>query len=203
MTARPLRADAAQNRCAIVQAAKQVFAIKGANAPLEDVAREANVGIATLYRRFPTRDDLLEAVFADKMALYCQRTADAAELARTRPWDALSDYVLFILEAQAEDPAFTEVLIAPLKGSKLFATERRDYLRSSVKLVSRAKAGRAVRADFDHSDLYLALVANSGLIRTAPEAWRRLGAYLLEGFKAPGAGALPPAPKSWRRSTSA
>lgn len=200
MSSRPLRADAVQNREAIIAAARRVFAARGSSAPLEEIAREAAVGIATLYRRFTTRDELLEAVFAEKMAQYVSRSVEAAELARTEPWQALSGYLLFVLEAQADDPAFTEVLVAPFTGSALFADERRSYLRSTLTLVKRAKSAGVVRPDFDHTDLFLAVSANAGLVRTAPDAWRRLGAYLLEGFRAPGSEPLPPVAASWRRN---
>src|SRR3954453_13503077 len=79
-----LRADAARNREAIVEAARAVFAALGLEAPLDDIARRAGTGNATLYRRFPTRGDLVAAVFADRMVEHLE--AVEASLAQSDPW---------------------------------------------------------------------------------------------------------------------
>ena len=86
-----LRADAERNRLRIVDAAREVFAGQGLDAPMSEVARRANVGIATLYRRFPTREDLITSVFAEKMAAYAAAMDDA--LADPDPWHAFCAYV--------------------------------------------------------------------------------------------------------------
>ena len=74
---RPLRADAARNRDRIIEAAVADFAEHGLEVPLEDVAQHAGVGIATLYRRFPSRDDLVAACFERRVAAYAQAAEDA------------------------------------------------------------------------------------------------------------------------------
>src|SRR4029077_12169375 len=84
---RPKRADALANREKLVAAARALFAEKGTSAPLEDVAERAGVGIGTLYRHFPTRQALLEAVYVDEVEAMARAAADLAELP---PWDALS-----------------------------------------------------------------------------------------------------------------
>lgn len=197
----PLRIDAERNRLALVCAAAAVFARSGTSAPLDEIAREAKVGIATLYRRFPDRDSLLEAVFEEKMRDYADRAVAAAELARTDPWRALEEYVLHIMTEQAADPAFADVVTAPTKGSRLFVVQHQKALRSTITLVERAKAAGVVRADFEHADLLLLSLANAGLSRTAGEsaleASRRLCAYLLESFKPAQSGPLPAVPAAW------
>jgi len=197
-----LRADAARNRASIVCAAATVFARSGSGVPLEEIAREAGVGIATLYRRFPTRDALLETVFEEKMAAYARRAAEAAELARSEPWQAFSGYVTYILEQQAQDPAFADVLVAPLSGSAIFAEHQGQALHFTMLLIERAQAAGVVRSDFHHSDLYVLTLANSGLARaagsSAVEASRRLGAFVLEGYRCDTDQALPPVPAIWR-----
>lgn len=85
-----LRADAARNRAAIVEAARAVFAEHGLDAPLDDIARLAGTGNATLYRRFPTRGDLVEAVFAERMAEHLE--AVQSSLADPDPWEGFASY---------------------------------------------------------------------------------------------------------------
>lgn len=163
------------------------------------------VGIATLYRRFPTRDSLIEAVFEQKMAHYADEADRAAQLSATEPWAAFESYVRYILEEQANDPAFADVLIAPLVGSPVFEQQHRRALRATIRLVKRAQNAAVVRDGFNHSDLYLATLANAGLVRSARssgvEASQRFAAYLIDSFRAvPQQSALPPVPRVWLRA---
>ena len=184
---RALRADAERNRQAIICAAGRVFAAEGTQVTLEHIAQEAGVGIGTIYRRFPTIEELIGVVFEEKMTRYADRTEQAAGQALTEPWVAFSEYVLFILEQQAEDLAFSDVILSPNRGTELFRQQTRRALRASIELVDRAKAAGAIRPDFDHSDLYLLMNANAGLVRgtrrSAPDAWKRLGQYMLQAFR--------------------
>jgi AcrR family transcriptional regulator len=202
-----LRVDAERNRQAILCAAATVFSRRGTGAPLDEVAREAGVGIATLYRRFPDRAELLEAVFEEKMTRYADVCESAADRAVTEPWPAFVDYVHFILEEQVDDPGFSDVLIAPLSGSAAFAAQHRRALNATTVLVERVVAAGVVRQDFSHPDLYLLTLANSGLIRASRSsraaASRRLGAYMLDAFRHPSAEPLPPAPTPWQRAARA
>src|SRR5687768_570469 len=103
-----LRTDAERNRVRIIEAARQMFAQHGLAVPMADIARHAGVGVATLYRRFPTRDDLIAATFAAKMTAY----ADAVELALADPdpWHGLTNYLHQICQMQADDQGFADVL---------------------------------------------------------------------------------------------
>src|SRR3954468_18341900 len=96
-----LRADAARNREAIVEAAREVFAEHGLDAPLDDIARRAGTGNATLYRRFPTRGDLIAAVFAERMLEHL----DAVQRALTDPdpWAGFASYIQAATAMQARD----------------------------------------------------------------------------------------------------
>jgi AcrR family transcriptional regulator len=202
---RPLRADAERNRKAIICAAGRVFAKNGTAVTLEHIAEVAGVGVGTIYRRFPAIEDLVAAVLEAKMTLYADRTKQAAEQAVSEPWEAFRDYVLFMLEQQATDLAFAEVIVDPRAATELFRTEIRRALDSSVRLIDRVKAAGAIREDFDHSDLYMVLNANAGLIRAAgraaPQASRRLGQYLLQAFRQPGTDPVPPPPSTWARAS--
>jgi AcrR family transcriptional regulator len=160
----PLRADAERNRSAILCAAAKVLGRQGLSAPLEDVAREAGVGIATLYRRFPSREALIEAVFDAQMAAYADRAEVAAERARTEPWPAFADHVRDVVRTQIEDPAFGAALLRPLQGSPLFARDHQRAFRATVLLVQRVRDAGVVRSDLHHSDLYLLLASASALV---------------------------------------
>src|SRR3954447_3263151 len=96
-----LRADAARNRAAIVEAARVVFAEHGLDAPLDDIAKRAGTGNATLYRRFPQRADLVAAVFAERMAEHVD--AVQAGLADDDPWNGFAGYIQAVGAMQARD----------------------------------------------------------------------------------------------------
>lgn len=191
---RELRADARRNRAALLSTARAVFAERGLDAPLEQIARRAGVGIGTLYRRFPTRAQLIEAVFTDRMAAYVAAAETAA--ADSDPWPAFRHYVLTVLSLQAEDLALADLLVttSAAPGSEVERLRARAY-RAVLRLIARAKATGQLRADFTHQDLVLILMANAGLVHrtaaAAPSSWRRHCAFLLDGLQA---GAATPAP---------
>lgn len=201
--ARPLRRDAEQNREAILCAAGRLFADRGAMISLDEVAAEAGVGIATLYRRFPTRESLIEAVVSERMRRYADSAQELADLAADRPLEAFRRYVMLVLEQQVADRAFADVLATPINAASVCPDQRRRAFRASLALVKRAKSAGVVRADFDHSDLYLLTLANDGVLRGAGDAaaWKRLGAYLFEAFTITTAEPLPGVPRAWSRLT--
>lgn len=192
----PLRADAERNRARIVAAARQAFAEQGLDVPIEEIARRAGVGVATLYRRYPTRAELVAAAFEAKMAAY----ADAVEraLAEPDPWAGFCGYVERVCGMQAADRGFTDVLTMTFPAAKGFEAQRARAYHGFVELIGRAKESGRLRADFVPEDLVVLLMANAGVIAAtadaAPEAWRRLVAYAIQGFRAESAGPLPPPP---------
>lgn len=197
---KPLRADAERNRQAIICAAGSVLAEQGTAVTLEHIADVAGVGVGTIYRRFSSVDELVAVVLEEKMRRYADRTEVAADRARSEPWEAFSEWVLFILEQQATDLAFSEVILSAGAGSELFQSEVRRALRASIHLVNRARSVGAIRADFDHSDLLMMQHANAGLVSgtrlIAPGAWRRFGDYTLQSFRSAN-GPLAPPPTAW------
>jgi AcrR family transcriptional regulator len=195
-TARPLRADAERNRRRILDAAKEVFAERGLDAPLEDIAERAGVGIATLYRRFPARDDLVMAAFGDKFATF----ADAAEQALRAPsaWAGFCDLVERVCAMQADDRGFTDVLVLLPSCPDVEAQRARGF-RAFTELVRRAQEEGTLRPDFVNEDFLLLLIANAGVVQAtkeaAPHAWRRPVALMLQSFRADEqCGPLPAAP---------
>ncbi len=195
---RQLRADAERNRAAIVAAAQAVFAEHGLEAPLEEIAQRAGVGIATLYRRFPAREQLVAAALIEKVAQYTEAAAEAA--AASDPWAGFVRYVQRICELQAADRGLSDLL-----SMALAADERIERLRATanaqvVRLIERAKEAGRLREDFAGEDLLLLLIASAAVGQAtradAPDTWRRFVALVLDAFERRDAAPLPPGPTS-------
>ncbi len=191
-----LRADAERNRRLIVEAARAVFAERGLDVPLEAIAQRAGVGIATLYRRFPTREDLIAASFADKMAEYAKAAAEA--LQEPDAWSGFCDYMKRVCAMQANDRGLREVLTLAFSRNAALEAQRAQAYASFVELVCRAQAGGMLRGDFVPEDLVLLLMANAGVVQgmreAAPAAWQRLVGLMIDACRADHASALPPPP---------
>jgi AcrR family transcriptional regulator len=191
-----LRADAERNRERVLSAARKVFAEQGLEASTNEIARRAGVGVATLFRRFPTRDDLVGAVFADKMSAYAAAIDDA--LADSDPWHGFCGFIERVCQMQADDRGFADVLTMTFPTAKALEKERDRTSLALAELLDRAKATGRLREDFAHQDVPLILMANAGVVTAtrdaAPEAWRRLIGYLLQSFAADAAQPLPEPP---------
>ena len=194
--ARGLRAAAERNRERVLCAARDVFAEQGLDASTNEIARRAGVGVATLFRRFPTRDDLVTAAFAGKMAAYCEAIESA--LADPDPWHGFCSYMERVCEMQADDRAFADVLTMTFPNAKALHNDRDRTSVGLAELLVRAKATGRLRQDFAHQDVPLVLMANAGVITAtrdaAPDAWRRMVGYLLQAFAADAAKPLPDPP---------
>lgn len=179
-----LRADAERNRTRILATARQVFAERGLSASLEDIARRAGVGVGTLYRRFPTREDLIGAVFAEKMALYAD-AVDAA-LADADPWRGFCNLIETVCSLQAADLGFADLVTLTVPGVRRLQSERDRAHAGFVELIHRAKAAGRLRPDFVAEDLVMLQMANAGVLSAtsdaAPEASPRFVAYMLDAF---------------------
>ncbi|MFE7407593.1 TetR/AcrR family transcriptional regulator [Isoptericola sp. NPDC057559] len=193
-----MRSDARRNRDRIVAVARRLFAERGLDVPMATVARHAGVGVATLYRRFPTRDDLVQQVFAEQFAR-CAADVDAATQ-DPDPWRGFVTAVTRVCQTQAVDRGFSAAFLAsvPRAGDATAIGRERDRVFASLAgLVARAQASGALRPDVTLDDLALVVMANDGVVAAAADptgsASRRLVAVLLGGFRAaPGATPLPP-----------
>jgi AcrR family transcriptional regulator len=196
----PLRADAERNRDLIVDAARRAFAERGLDVAIEEVARRAGVGVGTVYRRFPTRADLIAGAFESKLSVYADAVEEA--LGMSDAWAGFSHYVERVCEMQAEDVGFASVLTMIFPVAKRFEAIRKRAYAGFVELVRRAKATGELREDFVPEDLPMLLMANAGVLAvtgaTAPRTSARLVAYLLQSFAASGSkrGPLPAPPTS-------
>ena len=182
-----LRADAERNRCQLMSAALAVFAERGLNAPLDEIARRAGVGNATLYRRFPARCDLVAAVFAGTLREVI--AAAHQHLAYEDPWLGFRDHLSYLCELQAGNRAVADLIVSAAGGGNELDQLRAEALDALTALISRAQASGALRPDFRPADVMLILMANAGLTErtgdTAPAAARRYLEYVLNGLHIP------------------
>jgi AcrR family transcriptional regulator len=204
MTTPGLRVDAERNRQRIVTAAREAFAEWGLDVPINEVARRAGVGVGTLYRRYPTRADLIAAAFEQKMIAYAEAARDA--LADPDPWSGFRGYVERVCAMQAEDRGFNLVLTMSFPTAKRFEADRDRSFADFLTLVERARTAGRLRSDFVAEDMVMFLMANAGVLTAtadaAPETSRRLVAYFLQACAAPATEPLPepPAPRQMYRA---
>jgi AcrR family transcriptional regulator len=187
----PLRRDAQRNRERLVSAAREVFAERGLDVALDEVARRAGVSIGTLYNRFPTRTDLVAAVFADRE----ETVVRIAEHALSMPdaWAGFAHLVEQICRMQAADRGYNDLSArrvpqaAPPRGHALM-----------TEILARARDSGTLRADFVLEDMAFVTWAITRTIEATasvnPDAWRRHLAFILDGLRAPAAHPLPVPP---------
>jgi AcrR family transcriptional regulator len=196
-----LRADAQRNREAIITAAREVFAEQGLEAPLEEIARRAGVGIGTLYRRFPTRLDLADAILSSSVESLV--TVAERALAVADPWDGFVFYLEEMGRLQAADRGFNDIMSMRLpRATKAEAAKKRMFELSDA-IIARAQASGQLRPDVTQEDLALLAWANTRIMQAtqeiSPQAWRRHLGLLLDGFRTERAHPLPVPPLSPRQ----
>jgi AcrR family transcriptional regulator len=201
---KPLRQDAERNRGRIVEAAQDAFAERGLDVSLEHVAARAGVGIGTLYRRFPERDELISACFERRLNEYVQVAEDA--LQAPDGWTGFSQYVERICEMQAKDRGFQDVMTTSFPRARGLEEIRSRGFELFTRIVDRAKSEGSLRPDFVAEDHLLLLMGNAGVIartnKEAPDAWRRYVALMLDGLRNGGQAPLPdpPSPRQMVRA---
>jgi AcrR family transcriptional regulator len=190
------RRDARRNRERLAEAAREVFAEQGLDAPLDVIARRAGVGNATLYRHFPTRAALVDEVFRDALA----ETMAAGERARTAEdaWTGLVGYMEAVFAGLVADRGAIDLMTTRLEGVSSLEAVHAHNRETVDGLLHRGREQGAVRGDLTTEDLLFALAALCravpALTATAPDAWRRALALLLDGVRASPAAARLPEP---------
>lgn len=192
----PQRRDARRNREALAAAAADVFAELGLDAPLDVIARRAGVGNATLYRHFPTREDLIGEVFRPAAAVLAEAGEEA--LAAEDAWTAVEGYFTRIFELVATSRGINDLVTMAIPTVPVLADMSRRNAATVGILVARAQEQGTMRGDVVATDLLFLL---GPLCRAVPAAdglrpglWRRHLALLLDGFRAPAAHPLPEPP---------
>ena len=177
---RPMRADARVNHDKLVAAARALFTDKSTSAPLEEVAERAGLGIGTLYRHFPTRQALLEAVYVGEVEAMARAAEDLADLP---PWDALSQWLHQYVGFAATKRALNEALMETDPSSTALLTCRTALLGAGTALVERAQRAGVVRADTNFTDV-VRMVGAIALVPTEdPEQKERLLELALDGLR--------------------
>ena len=182
----PLRADAEDNRERLLEAARELFSERGLDVPMREVARGAGVGPATLYRRFPTRQSLVDAAFADELRA-CRAIVDEG-CADPDPWRGFSTVMLRIGELNARNQGFVDAFMSTFPHTIDVAAHRVGMMRSLAGLAKRAKDAGELRSDFVIDDFVLILMAGRGLTAATPElrvaASRRFSTLAIAGLRA-------------------
>lgn len=182
---RPLRRDAERNRRRILAAAKELFAERGLETTLDDIARHAELGIGTVYRRFPSREHLVEALFEEKIDQMVTCAEDVAS--RSDSWEALVDFLIFTIEALATDRGLYEIMVGSTYGRDRIATSRERLVPVVGQLVARAQADGHLRADIEITDIALIQMMIGAVAEysrhTDPRLWRRYLTILLDGLR--------------------
>jgi AcrR family transcriptional regulator len=191
-----LRSDARDNRMRILAVARLAFAAEGLDVPIREIARRAEVGVATVYRHFQTKEALLAEAFAEQMAS-CSAVVQEG-LSAEDPWRGFCLVVEKLMEMHALDRGFARAFTSRLPQAAGFAADRDRTLRALLEVVRRAKEAGPLRRDFVLEDISLALMANEGIRAESPEmrvaASRRFAALMLQAFQAdPVPVPLPPA----------
>jgi len=177
---RPQRADARRNFDAVLAAAREVFATDGASGSLEEIARRAGVGIGTLYRNFPTRQDLFEAVYVDEVEALA-RTAE--ELTGLDPWDALVIWLRRFVGYATTKRAIYEALD---RDSAMF-TSCRDIMHGAGRpLLQRAQDAGKARSDVIFEDVLRLINGISGVTFADDDQRDRVLTMALDGVKVQG-----------------
>ena len=183
---RPLRADARRNREAVLQAAREAFAEVGLDTQMDEIAQRARVGVGTVYRHFPTKEALIEALQADRWL----KLASAADPHRDTedPWEALKGYLWDAARLQRDNRAWAELAAAaPLDLSA--EDERQELLAVTQEMVDRAKHAGAVRPDLTAQDIGMLMCGTASVMRTTgahdgDARWERFFELGLEGLRA-------------------
>jgi AcrR family transcriptional regulator len=182
---RPLRRDAERNRQRILAAAAEVLSERGLDATLDEVARVAGVGVGTVYRRFPDKESLIEALFRDRI----DAMVTAAEQALTEPdpWHALVSYLDFAIELMAGNLGLRQLLMFSTYGKKRISYARSRMQPVVTKLVERAQDSGDLRPDFAGTDVKMIVFMLSSVAEYAatsrPDLWRRYLTLIVDGLR--------------------
>lgn len=182
-----LRVDARENRARILDAARALFAEKGLAVGMREIARRADVGPATLYRRFPTKQDLIDMAFAEELQQCRRIVVEGSD--DSDPWRGFSSVIHQLTLLNSQNRCFVAAFTAQEPDIEVRSTitrQRQELLPRIADLVRRVQAAGALRPDFTMDDLLLVLQVGRGLfsVRPSEAAARRFAEIVLEGLRA-------------------
>jgi AcrR family transcriptional regulator len=185
-TKRPLRADAERNRLRILDAAAELFAERGLQVSLDEVAERAGVGVGTVYRRFADREALVDALLQARVEEFLAMVESAAT--NPDPWEGLIDFIEAGAEFHGRNRAIKELMFSA-RGSRDWVDRVRARVRPKVEaMVAEAKRQGKLREDLDVLDVPMLELMLAGAIdftRDAkPDIWRRMLGIVIDGLKA-------------------
>lgn len=178
---RPMRADAKRNRAHLLAAARAAFTERGSEASLEDIARRAGVGVGTLYRHFPTRQALVEAVYVDEVEALCRSAGDDVD---GSSWDALVHWLNRFVDYVATKRALIDEMMATIgQEAQIFRTCHDAIFNAGEPLMQHAKDDGLVRNDVEFVDV-IRMIGGIAMIRNATvEDIRRVLLMALDGVR--------------------
>ena len=184
-TDRPLRRDAERNRQRILEAAREAFAEEGLAVTLDEIARRAGVGVGTIYRRFPDKEQLIDALFEERIG----EVIALAEAALDNPdaWEGLVGFLEGAAALHACDRGLKEVTLSGVHGLERVGRARQLMFPLVTQLVGRAQEQGSLRADVEPTDLPIVLLMLGSLSECTrevdPEVWRRYLGILTDGLR--------------------
>jgi AcrR family transcriptional regulator len=182
---RPLRRDAERNRQRILASARLLFAERGLGVSLDEIARHADVGVGTVYRRFPDKEQLIDALFEDRLGEIL--AVATASLEMPDPWEALMHFIERSMELQVEDRALKELLHSTTAGHARIERGRQQIQPVVEAILDRAQQSGVVRKDLAVADLLLLQHAIGEVAEytheVSPQVWRRILLIALDGLR--------------------
>lgn len=179
-----LRADAARNRAKVLEAARAAFAEHGTDAQIEDIARRAGVGIGTVYRHFPTKQALAEALMVERFDFI---VANARELANAPdPWQAIACSFELCATTQERDKAYAAVLASVAGAAPVGPPgdhQKAELTAITERLLERARAAGVVREDLTAADMPPLYCGLASVVQAGVADWRRYLELLLDGLR--------------------
>lgn len=180
-----LRSDAVRNRQRILAAARDLFASQGLEPSLNDIARHAGVGVGTIYRRFATKEALLDEVFAEEFNGLAALAKEG--LGQEDPWQGFADFVTRVCELTAVDRGLREIAFGATCVSPSVHTARERLTVTLVELADHAKSKGCLRQELSHLDVHILAILAGAVSDFAGQEdghlWRRYVAFVLDGMR--------------------
>ena len=196
-----LRSDARRNRAALVASARELFAREGVDVSVEEITHHAGLGMGTLYRHFPTKDELIDAVLEDAFAEMLRLAEDA--VAAEDAWAGFAGFLERAFEVHTHNRGVKDLLASSQHADAM----RRRIRPLLARMIERAQEQKTLRADFAPEDLPLLFWSAGRVIeataKVAPDAWRRYLGLMLDGLRAEAATPLPEPPLTRAQVTRA